>query len=207
MIDSLLPLFEELRSEGKGTWVDVLQLSALQIMAPINHGHLERWQHAMDSMPELLVDDVNLESDAVSVSGSCSTAQRDHLRASLMEFHPWRKGPFELFGLCVDAEWRSNLKWARIHQHLDLDGKNILDVGCGNGYYGWRMLGDGARCVVGLEPYPLYIAQHAAIRRFMPSLANYVVPANDQCLVESLDYFDVVLSMGVLYHSKDPLCH
>ena len=207
MIDWLEPLFDELTAAGLGAWSDTLAQSAQRILDPAKHGHFAEWQATVESMPRPLVEQVNLRTNAVTFSGDCTSRQRKELRASLMQFHPWRKGPFELFGLFLDAEWRSNLKWARIRPHLSLADKTVLDVGCGNGYYGWRMLGDGARCVVGLEPYPLYNAQFSAIRSLGLPLPVYVVPGNDQCLTEPIGYFDVVFSMGVLYHCKDPLGH
>lgn len=31
---------------------------------------------------------------------------------------PWRKGPFSLYGVEIDTEWRSDLKWDRVLPHL-----------------------------------------------------------------------------------------
>ena len=57
---------------------------------------------------------------------------------------PWRKGPFSLYGVNIDTEWRSDWKWDRVLPHLsDLTGRTILDVGCGSGYHMWRMIGAG----------------------------------------------------------------
>ncbi|MDI5166017.1 DUF1698 domain-containing protein, partial [Salmonella enterica subsp. enterica serovar Montevideo] len=43
------------------------------------------------------------------------------------------KGPFSLYGVDIDTEWRSDWKWDRVLPHLsDLTGRTILDVGCGN---------------------------------------------------------------------------
>ena len=50
-----------------------------------------------------------------------------------MAFHPWRKGPFNVFGVAVDTEWRSSLKWNRIAGHVNLRERRVLDVGCGGG--------------------------------------------------------------------------
>ncbi len=58
---------------------------------------------------------------------------------------PWRKGPFSLYGVNIDTEWRSDWKWDRVLPHLSpLKGRLVLDVGCGGGYHMWRMLGEGA---------------------------------------------------------------
>lgn len=207
MSDVITRALDELSNAGLGAWCDVLRESAERTMHPASHGHIDKWQDAVKRLPQLQVDRAVLQAPAVTFTGECSVAERMQLRDSLMEFHPWRKGPFHLFGVDVDAEWRSDLKWARIQPHLSLEQKTVLDVGCGNGYYGWRMLGAGASFVVGLEPYPLYNAQFSAISQLGPALRNFVVPASDACLLEPLRYFDVAFSMGVLYHSKDPFNH
>ena len=74
------------------------------------------------------------------------------LRALLMELHPWRKGPLQLGGMSIDTEWRSDWKWDRVAPHIDLAGHKVLDIGCGNGYFGLRMLGAGAKMNVGNYP-------------------------------------------------------
>ena len=48
--------------------------------------------------------------------------------------------------MAIDTEWRSDWKWERVLPHLQsLQNRLILDVGCGNGYHCWRMLGAGAK--------------------------------------------------------------
>ncbi len=120
---------------------------------------------------------------------------------------PWRKGPFQLFDVFIDTEWRSNLKWSRLAPHLNLEDRDVLDVGCGNGYYGWRMLEAGARSVIGLDPNLLFVMQFAALRRYLGPLPNFVVPAGDTIIIPNLKLFDTVFSMGVLYHRKSPIEH
>ena len=45
-------------------------------------------------------------------------------------------------------------------------GRTILDVGCGNGYHCWRMLGAGAERVIGIDPSAKFVFQFHAIKRF-----------------------------------------
>ena len=67
------------------------------------------------------------------------------LRSLLMQLKPWRKGPFSLFDAFIDTEWRSDWKWQRLAPHISsLQGRTVLDVGCGSGYHCWRMRGAGA---------------------------------------------------------------
>jgi tRNA (mo5U34)-methyltransferase len=124
-----------------------------------------------------------------------------------MELHPWRKGPLCLGGAAIDTEWRSDWKWARIAPHIDLAGARVLDIGCGNGYYGLRMLGAGAGLVVGIDPTVLFVMQWLACRHFGGDLANFVLPLGVEELPPGPAGFDTVLSMGVLYHRRDPRQH
>ena len=139
--------------------------------------------------------------------GDVSNETRELIRSRLMEFHPWRKGPFEFYGTRVETEWRSDLKWERLVPHLDLAGKRILDVGSGNGYYGYRMLAAGASRVIGIDPFMLYCMQFLAIQKMVGTASNAVFPASDQILQDMSAAFDVVFSMGVLYHRRSPIDH
>ncbi|MCB0311323.1 MAG: DUF1698 domain-containing protein, partial [Bdellovibrionales bacterium] len=70
-----------------------------------------------------------------------SLEQQVVLKGAISTVMPWRKGPFELCGVEIDAEWRSDLKWERIRDCLDNpSGRIIADVGCNNGYYMFRLL-------------------------------------------------------------------
>lgn len=201
-----LEAFRELEQAGLNDWCSTLRTTQ-QDRTPSQHGHFPQWQAAIASLPRIGPAEVRLDVEAVTLSADVSQDVRDRIRNVLQQFHPWRKGPFDVCGVRVDAEWQSNWKFDRLQPHLAWQDKTVLDVGCGNGYYGYRMLGQGARFVVGLEPYPLYNAQFAAIDALLPKLRNHVVPATDAAMLQPLQFFDLVVSMGVLYHCRDPLGH
>lgn len=134
-------------------------------------------------------------------------ANGSDLLDALQAFKPWRKGPWQFGEIHIDTEWRSDWKWARVAPHLpDLQGARILDVGCGNGFFGWQMLDAGARAVVGIDPTLLYCLQHLVVTRLKPAANNFVLPLT---LEESppCACFDVTFSMGVIYHRRDPADH
>jgi len=202
------PLFAELTVRGFGDWAESLRAETAQAIARGKHGNLETWIDAWHRLPDVESAALNAGADAVTVSGTIDDLQREELPRTLMAFHPWRKGPFELFGITIDTEWRSCLKWDRISKHVNLRERRVLDVGCGNGYYGWRMMQAGAKLVLGLDPFLLYLMQFEAIRRYAGSaVAHFVLPLSDTAIPERLAAFDVTFSMGVLYHRTSPIDH
>lgn len=121
---------------------------------------------------------------------------------------PWRKGPYSLYGINIDTEWRSDWKWERVLPHLsDLTGRTILDVGCGSGYHMWRMIGAGAHLAVGIDPTQLFLCQFEAVRKLLGNDQRaHLLPLGIEQL-PALEAFDTVFSMGVLYHRRSPLDH
>lgn len=198
-----------LRRELAGTplqaWSESL---AAQLAAKVadGHGDLERWLAAVDQLPGLRAENVEL-ARCFALEGPCDDTTRAELKTALQGLIPWRKGPFDVFGVHIDTEWRSDWKWERVSPHLDLAGKRILDVGCGNGYYQWRMLGAGARSVVGVDPNWLFFCQFLAMKRYLPELPAWHLPLTLEELPSSLEGFDTLFSMGVLYHRRSPIDH
>lgn len=172
----------------------------------LGHGDLPRWMHAVQHMPPLQLEQHEL-GERLQLDGPCTDEQRQQLTNALRGLHPWRKGPFHLFGVHVDTEWRSDWKWERVAPHLDLHGKRVLDVGCGNGYYMWRMLGAGAKTLVGVDPNWLFFCQFHAMKKFLPHAPVWHLPFALEDLPARLEGFDTVFSMGVLYHRKSPIDH
>ncbi len=174
------------------------------------HGRLAQWRAALAALPALPAGELRLDHEQVSVGRAedCDAAARRRLADALQALHPWRKGPFELYGLVVNAEWRSDWKWARLAPHIQpLAGRRVLDVGCGNGYYCLRMAGAGAAGVLGIDPTLLYVVQHQALRRYMPALPVQLLPLALEALPPGEAAFDSIFSMGVLYHRRAPLDH
>ena len=172
------------------------------------HGDFPEWRRALQALPAATVTSVAFDY-RVAVAGPMKETDRNVLHDALKALHPWRKGPFSLYGIHIDSEWRCDFKWRRVAPHIDLEGKRVLDVGCGNGYYGWRMLGAGARYVVGIDPTVLYGMQHRAINHFIGDHRNQVLPLTLEALpaTHSAQRFDAVFSMGVIYHRRDPQDH
>ena len=161
----LLPALSDL---GATSWAETLPRQVERRLQTRPHGDLARWLAAIESLPVPQSTAIHLDRDAITAESGSDAATRDRIERVLMDLHPWRKGPFALHGVELDAEWRSNLKWRRVAPHLTrLDGRSALDIGCGNGYYLWRMLGAGAKLALGIDPTQLFVAQFTAVRRLM----------------------------------------
>lgn len=172
----------------------------------IRHGDLPKWQVALDALPASRERGFDVRDGRVCVYGT--TNYSDELREQLMQLCPWRKGPFEIDGIEIDTEWRSDLKWDRVLPALSsLQGRHVIDVGCGSGYHLWRMREAGAASVLGVEPMLLYKHQFDAVQHYAKDPAVHCVPLTLEQLPETLPACDTIFSMGVLYHAADPQVH
>ena len=172
-------------------------------LKPGRHGDMPKWQAALNGLPEVKAR-WHIE-DGRLIAGK-PARNPEALTETLKQLVPWRKGPLQLGGVAIDTEWRSDWKWNRIAPHVDLKGKRVLDIGAGNGYFGWRMIADGAGQVVGCDPTLIFYMQHRAIEHFAGESNHLLLPVRFEQLPARAD-FDVVFSMGVLYHRKNPHEH
>jgi len=200
-------LYQLLSENGFGQWTESLRKVCEETLDASQHGTLSKWMDAWKRLPTPRSPSPDAGRAPIASKGRTPLDQ-DELREVLMQFHPWRKGPFEFLGIKIDAEWRSDLKWERLAQHVDFSGKAILDVGCGNGYYGWRMIDAGADFVLGCDPLLLYVMQFEVLRKVSPAPErNFVVPLADHQLPAGPSLFDMTCSLGVLYHRASPIEH
>lgn len=202
-------LYRDLAAAGLGNWQTLLEPLLLQRLDDSSHGDMSRWRGAIAGLPPVAPGAAALDADAVRLLDTRLPGDMQlQIEQQLRKLCPWRKGPFDIGGIRLDAEWRSDLKWSRVQSAISpLTGRTVLDVGCGNGYYALRMLGAGASCVIGVDPTPLYVLQFQALRHFLPEeLPVHVLPFGGEELPAS-NAFDTVFSMGVLYHRRSPIDH
>jgi tRNA (mo5U34)-methyltransferase len=198
-----------LRDIGLDQWPDQLKPMMQKRLSDAAHGDFRQWRKTIEKLPRLCDCRAELASDVVTVGAdSLDAAERQALKQQLLGLSPWRKGPFDVCGVRIDAEWQSDQKWQRLSDKIaPLDARNVLDVGCGNGYYAMRMRGQGARSVIGIDPTILYVMQFLAIRHFMDDKSIHVLPLRLHELPGRARAFDTTFSMGVLYHQRAPIDH
>jgi tRNA (mo5U34)-methyltransferase len=204
------PLIDLWRGGELDAWAETLPGQIERGLSKKRYGDLARWQEALDNLPALTPDRFELDSASISAHLDVELDEQttQQLREALMGLHPWRKGPFHLFGVDIDTEWRSDWKWDRLQSAIHpLAGRRVLDVGCGSGYHCWRMLGDGAAEVIGIDPTPLFVMQFWAIQSYLRRDNIWVLPVGIQDVPAKTQAFDTVFSMGILYHRRSPMDH
>ena len=168
---------------------------------------MSRWIKAIENLPLTRKASTALDSCIAITAHDILAEDLVKVEKLLMQLRPWRKGPFSINELYIDSEWRSDMKWDRIKSAIgDLHGQRVLDIGSGNGYFGWRMIAANAKQVIGVDPTPLYCMQHLAIQHFLQDDRNWVLPLRVEEIPKN-PKFDTVFSMGVIYHRNDPPDH
>lgn len=167
-----------------------------------------RFREPYESLHHLHAQFTDFGKNAVTIGrdDELDEADRHLVHEAMRAFMPWRKGPYNVFGVEIDAEWQSWRKWERLLPALpDLAGKIVADLGCNNGYYMFRMLAHKPRCVVGLEPFLQHYYCFKTLRRlagadelFIELLGVEDIPLFPSC-------FEVVFLMGIIYHRISPV--
>jgi len=163
-------LIELMHDTELAAWIETIEKQVEQGLSNDTYGKLSTWQAALKALPKISSHEINLISAQVSVKTKQALSDEDLLllKSTLKQFMPWRKGPYHIQGIDVDTEWRSDLKWQRLSSAIKpLQGKTVLDVGCGNGYHAWRMRGMGAELVIGIDPSPLFVMQFEVLQHFI----------------------------------------
>ena len=204
-------LYQALKDANVEFWANQLPPQFANAFDTTKHGELARWQNQFAQLPNISANFRSISTDTIKLGDADEiTPELQHeLKTQLQTFSPWRKGPFDLFGIYIDTEWRSDWKWQRLEKHIaPLTNRLVLDVGCGNGYHCWRMLGAGAKRVIGIDPMLRNIMQFQIMKKFYDNNAPIdVLPLGIEALPPNLNCFDTVFSMGVLYHRRSPLDH
>ena len=165
------------------------------------HGRAEEWDTALDTV-QSSTRSSQFDTDTIRIGDP-----NEDFEEVLSMFLPWRKGPFQIGKTLVDTEWRSDWKWQRINRHIEpLEGKQVLDIGCGNGYHLFRTLGAGADLALGIDPTILFNYQFSLLQRLTQPNSAYLLPLRSEHLPQ-FNGFDTVFSLGVLYHRRSPIDH
>jgi len=162
------------------------------------------FQEAIKALP--IYDDVKIKlADRVEIQiSNLSADDAIQIKETALLMKPWRKGPFVINTLFIDAEWQSYIKYNLLEPHFNLKDKIVGDIGCNNGYYLFRMLSQQPKKLIGFDPSAIYYSQFQFINHFIKSDITYELLG-----VEHVAFyehkFDTLFCLGVLYHRSDPV--
>jgi len=169
---------------------------------------VERFRQPYEGVKHIRAQHCDFSGDVVKIGGADELSEADNAKVykTMRDFMPWRKGPFEVFGINIDAEWRSERKWNRVLPELpDLRGKIVADIGCNNGYYMFRMAQHNPKLVLGFEPYLQHYFAFKTLNAFAGARNLSVELLGVEHMPLFPDCFDVVFLMGILYHRSSPV--
>lgn len=174
-----------------------------------NDGNLPNWLSVLSELPDIETQEgVFIRDNAFVTAKSLKIPSQEEiarLKTALLKLSPWRKGPFDFFGLELDAEWRADIKWNHVAKGISsLKDKIILDVGCGGGYYMFRMAEQNPAMVLGIDPSKICWMQFEAEQKYLKYPNLFYLPLGLEDMPENCEIFDTVFAMGLLYHRKDP---
>jgi len=176
----------------------------------VEHGDLPQWREVLANIPSRPTPSFQVEEQTPTFPVADNSAEE--LEQQLKQLHPWRKGPLQIGDVFIDAEWDARQKWNIVLQALEtlggVEGQDILDIGCSNGFYMWHLLNQGAKRVLGAEPYAPNVMQFALCHQLAGKPESIKMwPSTFESMPQNLRAFDTVLSMGVLYHRKNVIEH
>ena len=170
----------------------------------LNYKNIKPVREKIEDLPNINDIEVKLENTIKISSPSATSEEKKLINSIAKELKPWRKGPFELFDTFIDSEWQSFLKYNLLEPHFNLKDKKVVDIGCNNGYYMFRMLNQKPKKVVGFDPSPLFRTQFDFINHFVKSDIVYELLGVEHLGIYE-EKFDTIFCLGVLYHRSDPI--
>lgn len=167
-----------------------------------------RFRELFEAVNQLRAAHLDLSGDVVEIGRKTEISSSDHslVYRVLRALMPWRKGPFSIFDIDIDSEWRSNRKWRRVMPVLpDLKDKIIADIGASNGYYMFRMAQQQPALVLGFEPYLQHYFTFRILNRFAGCDNLRMEPLGVESINLFTNSFDIIFLMGIIYHRSAPI--
>ena len=200
--------YKQMTKCGLGKWNDSFEKI---IEKAINKpdGNIPNWMKSLSELPDIPTNKGIFVKDNAWITAAPlnqpSQEQIKQLKTALLKLSPWRKGPFDLCGVELDAEWRADIKWKYVREGIsNLKDKVVLDLGCGNGYYMFRMAEQDPAMVLGIDTSRICWMQFEALQKYLNYNNIFYLPIGYEDMPESCEFFDTVFAMGILYHRKDP---
>ncbi len=172
------------------------------------NGNAPKYLKALEELPSVKPSAFDICSDRIKIGDNSDISKQDKKRLikSLYKLMPWRKGPYQIFGINIDSEWASHLKWNRIKDKIaPLKNRRVLDIGSSSGYYMFKMAASKPKIIIGLEPYLTFYFQYKALQHYISLPNTFCIPAKLEEFPIMEKYFDTIFCMGILYHARSPI--
>jgi len=97
---------QALLDAGMAGWAAMLPQQIEQALGADRHGDLGRWRYLLQQLPQIPTEDVDLQADRLRIGRAqqVGEAARQDIHQTLRALQPWRKGPYELFGIHIDTD-------------------------------------------------------------------------------------------------------
>ena len=104
-------LLQGLRQSGnRSPLAELGRITAAEFIESFSHGDLPRWLETLKNLPNLEPDSVDLKSQVRIGSAPGTGGAAEELERMLRQFIPWRKGPFDLFGVQIESEEETSMR-------------------------------------------------------------------------------------------------
>ena len=187
---------------------DGIRTEREKFFAKLNAKGMTQAREKVAAVPEHKFTDNDFTQSSVRFGKAedLTAEEQADLHDKLYELRPWRKGPFNIAGIQIDTEWRSDLKWDRVREVLKpMTGHKVCDIGANSGYHMYRMLEDNPEMVLGLDPTIRYYNQFTALQKLTADNQLHFEGFGLEQLHYYPKFFDTMFCMGILYHHSDPV--
>ncbi len=200
--------YKQMTKCGLGKWNEQFEIIIDEAVNKPD-GNLSNWMKILSELPEIETEDgifIKNKAWVIAVAKNQTTPEMlDKLKFSLLKLSPWRKGPFNIAGIEINAEWRADIKWNLVERGItNIKNKVVLDLGCANGYYMFRMADHMPSMVLGIDPSRLCWMQFEALQKYLKYKNIFYLPIGFEDMPQNCEMFDTIFAMGILYHRRDP---
>ncbi len=200
--------YKQMTKCGLGKWNEKFEIIVENAVNKPD-GNLPNWMKALSELPDIETEaGIYIRDNAwitAKAQNKVSLDQIKELKEAMFKLSPWRKGPFDLCGMEIDAEWRADIKWNHLKDGISsLKDRVVLDLGCSNGYYMFRMSEYKPALVLGIDPSRICWMQFEALQKYLKYPNIFYLPIGFEDMPGNCEIFDTIFAMGILYHRKDP---
>ncbi len=143
--------------------------------------------------------------DVVSINTGNNFGVDSDVYAIAKKLMPWRKGPFRIDNIEIQSEWNSFVKFNLLEPYMDLKDKTVVDIGCNNAYYAFRMLPKEPKKIIAIDPWPIFYLQYLFVNKFVGTdIIDFRMVGLEDMADEGIKA-DVMFCLGILYHRSDPI--